>query len=590
VDTWVSPVPASVAPPARGDETPLPGGLDARSAARAIAEPSVRVLAGRAERADVEAADSSTAFVVGALLDSRYRILRFVGRGGMGEVYEAHDQLMDRHVGLKTILRSVADRSRAARRFKAEVRNAQRVAHPHVCRIHDLHEHHDGGSEAPLPFFTMELIDGERLAQRLLGAALPLEDTRHIALQLLDGLAAAHARGVLHLDFKSDNVMLRRGTSRPEATIMDFGLSRVHGDSGGLLTSDRRQFAGTLPYMSIEQLECRESLGPTSDVYAFGVVLYEMLTRALPFEGESLGTLLMKQLSERPTPPSRRVPGLSHAVDRFVLRCLAREPRERFSDAGAALAALSAIGPWAPPRSAFARWRVAWPAAALLFAGGVLLWKRSPEPPAAAAQRELEQQTTRLEPWAQASSRDPALDVVVPTVAAVGAATTVATALTPPPAAMPATSPERFEAAADPSGQASVTTSTSAALGALAGGAVTPGAVSPSSTPAAPPALATSPRPSEAGLAASPDSTQQRAAPSPAPADTPRAVSVEPAAEGSAGVAPSWTPTRVPKRLSRLGAGTAPTATPLGAPPLTPASRDDDEPPPAPDGAQNRPR
>lgn len=133
-DTWVSPVPASVAPRAMGDEH---AGFDARSAARVIDEPNVRVIrAGgqgvTGEPEDGDAAEASTTFSVGTLLDSRYHIERFIGRGGMGEVYEAHDQLMDRRVALKTILRSVADRCRAARRFKAEVRNAQRVAHPHV--------------------------------------------------------------------------------------------------------------------------------------------------------------------------------------------------------------------------------------------------------------------------------------------------------------------------------------------------------------------------------------------------------------------------------------------------------------------------
>lgn len=588
MDTWVSPVPASVAAPLGLDETPVPVSPDGRSAARAIAEPSVRVIAGKAGRADADDTDSCRAFAVGALLDARYRIVRFVGRGGMGEVYEAHDQLMDRRVALKTILPSVTDRARAARRFKAEVRNAQRVAHPHVCRIHDLHEHHDADA-SPLPFFTMELIDGERLAQQLNGAALPLEDTRRIALQLLGGLAAAHARGVLHLDFKSDNVMLRRGTSAPEAAIMDFGLSRAHGDSGGLLTSDRRQFAGTLPYMSIEQLECRESLGPATDVYAFGVVLYEMLTGALPFEGESLGTLLMKQLNERPVPPSRRAPGLSHAVDRFVLRCLDREPRERFSDAGAALAALSAIGDWSGPGAAFARWRSLWPAAALLVAGGVLLSKRSAVPPAPPERHDLAQVTTRLGPRPPAARRAPAHDDVHRAVAPTGTAARVAAS---PETARPADGLAR----SDGSGEA-MTTSEAAAIvrGAVvtAAALVTQSVVSPPATSTQPDADART-LPSEAASAAraldgSPSpSTPPGAAPAPAPpplAPAPDAVTVEPQLEPSASAAASWTPTRVPKRLSTLGsAQTHPT--PPGPTPAAPATM-----PPSPSSdAQNRPR
>jgi hypothetical protein len=581
-------VSASGAPPAFGDETPLPAGIDARSAARVIAEPSVRVIVGRAERAEALEAGSSTAFEVGALLDSRYRIVRFVGRGGMGEVYEAHDQLMDRQVALKTILHSIADRSRAARRFKAEVRNAQRVAHPHVCRIHDLHEHQDGSAAAPLPFFTMELIDGERLAQRLLGPALALEDTRRIALQLLDGLAAAHARGVLHLDFKSDNVMLRRGTSQPEAAIMDFGLSRANGDSGGLLTSDRRQFAGTLPYMSIEQLECRESLGPATDVYAFGVVLYEMLTRSLPFEGESLGTLLMKQLNERPQPPSRRVPGLAHAIDRFVLRCLDREPRERFTDAGAALAALSAIRTWSRPAAAFARWRALWPAAALFVAGGVLVSRRSAELPTSAAPAELAQVTSPLGAWPPASSRDPASALIVPAAGVAGATIT-------PSLAGPSSSVAR--SAADDDARAGVRASaTVAGVGPRAAaadvesdGVVTPVAVRAFAAPVQHrSAREARPAQSEAVPAASrphdgtipPSVRRQGTAPT-----APAAAGAVPHAEAreAADTAPTWTPTRVPKRLSSVATRLDPTSGAAPRPAQDPSS-------PAPSGAQNLPR
>jgi serine/threonine protein kinase len=319
-----------------------------------------------------EVPDSSTTFSPGAVVNARYRILSFVGRGGMGEVYEAFDQLMDRRIALKTVLCTVADRPRAARRFKEEVRNAQRVGHPNVCRINDLQEHHDGIFGPPVPFFTMEFIEGDRLGNRLMAAPLSLEDVRVIALQLLSGLEAAHTRGVLHLDFKSDNVMLRRDTKRPDAVIMDFGLSRVLGNESRLRTSDRRQFAGTLPYMSVEQLECREDLGPATDIYAFGVVLYEMLTRALPFEGDSLGAVLLKQLKERPRPPSRLVPELTPALDRFVLKCLHGDPRARFPDAAQARAALEAITRWSRPTGRARAWKAAAPLAVIALVAALI--------------------------------------------------------------------------------------------------------------------------------------------------------------------------------------------------------------------------
>src|SRR5205814_407350 len=119
------------------------------------------------------------------------------------------------------------------------------------------------------------------------------------------------------------------------------------------------------PYMSVEQLECREDLGPATDIYAFGVVLYEMLTRALPFEGDSLGAVLLKQLKERPRPPSRLVPELTPALDRFVLKCLHSDPRARFPDAAQARAALEAIAHWSRPTGTARAWKAAAPLAVI---------------------------------------------------------------------------------------------------------------------------------------------------------------------------------------------------------------------------------
>lgn len=499
--------------------------LDACSACRDVVRHVVQGMAQSWHGEGRDATEPGTTFLPGNVVSGRYMVLRFVGRGGMGEVYEAFDQLMDRRIALKTVLCTVADRPRAARRFKEEVRNAQRVGHPHVCRINDLQEHREAAFGPALPFFTMEFIDGERLGNRLLAEALPIDDVRIIALQLLGGLEAAHERGVLHLDFKSDNVMLRRDTEAPEAVIMDFGLSRVLGKESRLRTSDRRQFAGTLPYMSVEQLECRDVLGPATDVYAFGVVLYEMLTRALPFDGESLGAVLLKQLKERPPPPSRHVPELSPDLDRFVLKCLHSDPRQRYADAGEALVALRSLRSWTrPPAGARLRESLPWLAGALGI--GIVavssIPRGQPLSPITSAEARLEPAGTPLEHPAE---RDPAPTAAPPTPPPFVPSTPVTAeaplrevAAVPPPVRVEpvrrATHPSRADAPSTPAAASNPGVADADALGARREGAST----------GSPPVLAV-----EADAAA----TRASAAPAPVPPN-----------------AAAWKPERVPKRLS----------------------------------------
>jgi serine/threonine protein kinase len=290
-----------------------------------------------------------TTFGIGSVIAERYHVERFIGKGGMGEVYLAHDALMSRQVALKTPLCTTTDDPSALRKFFDEARNVDRITHPNICRIYTLQEHRDPRSEQPpIPFFTMEYIEGETLAQRVKAGPLALPTVRAIARQLLLGLRAAHAKGVLHLDFKSDNIMLRRDQASLEVVLMDFGLSRQR--DVALRVSQCQRGIGTLPYMALEQLEGQRNLSPAVDVYAFGVVLFEMLTGRFPFVEGSLGTLLMKQLRERAPAPSSLRPELSAELDAFVARCLHRSPRRRFDDAGAALVALEELREWTKPR------------------------------------------------------------------------------------------------------------------------------------------------------------------------------------------------------------------------------------------------
>jgi serine/threonine protein kinase len=329
-----------------------------------------------------------TTFRRGSVVGGRYRIERFVARGGMGEVYEATDMMLGETVALKTVVSSAADSPRAARKLFDEVQLARRIQHPNVCRIHDLHAHE--GTRAPkeiVHFLTMEFIRGERLGDDVRRRGpFPLARAVSVARQILLGLQAAHTAHVLHLDLKTDNVMLRRDTSEPEAVIMDFGLSRAFDSEARLRTSEQGQIVGSLAYMAPEQIECSPTLGKEADIYAFGVVLFELLTGQLPFQAESALAMLRKRLNERPSAPSRARPGLSSTLDGFVLKCLNHDPSSRYPDVESALAALDiAVAPGSgAPRRRRATWIGALSIAALgLAAAGWQVQQKKAKPGAA---------------------------------------------------------------------------------------------------------------------------------------------------------------------------------------------------------------
>jgi hypothetical protein len=471
---------------------------------------------------ELTSASQVTTFHRGFVAAGRYEIVSFLGKGGMGEVYAALDQLTGKKVALKTVVCTATDDARAVRKLFDEVLNAQRVAHPHVFKIYDLHEHRDA-LRGRVPFFTMEFIEGESLGARLRRSGpLPVAEAEVIARQLLEGLAAAHARGVLHLDFKSDNVMLRRTSAGFDAVVMDFGLSRAPDAESRQRTSERLQMAGTLPYMSIEQLECQGQLGPASDVYSFGVVLYEMLAGQLPFRGESYSAILLKQLRERPAAPSDRVPGLSRAVDQFVLECLSSHARDRFDDAQQALRAIDALPPWQQPARASRPGRSARVVAFVALVSG-----------AAAA---LHGEVTRRS--APASLASPAARELRPAVE------------TPAPPAAPAPAAAASPAEERPARDARPSEVGVGGHGSLPA-AVSPAAVSPAALPpvlplAVPPGLPTRPAGSDAARQSEPPKPVDDAEPSaPSPALAP------PLAPPRAAPAPSdWTgppPQRVPR-------------------------------------------
>jgi serine/threonine protein kinase/tetratricopeptide (TPR) repeat protein len=264
----------------------------------------------------------------------RFRIVRTLGLGGMGEVFEAEDLQLGGRVALKTIRPEILKNPVVAARFKREILLGKRIAHPNVCRIHDLGTDRDEDGSETL-FFTMEFLEGETLAARLRRKgrmthveALPLVQN------MTDGLSAAHAAGVVHRDFKSGNVMLVPcGEGQTRAVITDFGLARaIHDASDGMALTKPGMIAGTVAYMAPEQIR-GEEVGPPIDIYALGVVAYQMVTGKLPFEGDSDMSVAIQHLQQEPPSPRKCAPELDERWESAILKCLRKEPRERFQSA-----------------------------------------------------------------------------------------------------------------------------------------------------------------------------------------------------------------------------------------------------------------
>ncbi len=280
----------------------------------------------------VQEAVELRAFRPGDLAAGRFRIERFLAAGGMGEVYEAEDLELQERVAVKTLRPELALTGSAFSRFKQEIQLSRKVTHPNVCRIHDLWQHTRPGGRTT-HFLTMELLQGETLAARLErdGPISPAE-ALVIVRQMVAGLEAAHAAGVIHRDLKPGNVMI----TPSRVVITDFGLSRSLTTAGATITGST---LGTPAYMAPEQIEGAET-GPATDIYSLGVVLYEMITGALPFRGGSPMAMAVKKLRETPAPPSSHRDGIPARWDRAILLCLTQEPRRRFATPAALLAEL----------------------------------------------------------------------------------------------------------------------------------------------------------------------------------------------------------------------------------------------------------
>jgi serine/threonine protein kinase len=292
-------------------------------------------------------------FANGTLVANRYEIRRRIGRGGMGQVYEAYDLILRQQVALKT---TTSQRSKGPERLLDEVRMARRITHANVCRLYDAGLHEDREPQRRTTYFiSMEYLEGHTLRHRLRHGLPSLPQVFGIARQLLIGLAAIHDAGVLHRDFKSENVMLRLpGNGTGQAVIMDFGLAQTLEEAASLgpLTGIG---AGSHGYMAPEQID-NLPLGPETDLFAFGVVMYEMLTGRLPFAREGAKTTTSSLPDQAPTPPSQLRADLLPEMDAFVLKCLSACPSQRYRTAERALAALTRIFEASSPRVRGSAW------------------------------------------------------------------------------------------------------------------------------------------------------------------------------------------------------------------------------------------
>jgi eukaryotic-like serine/threonine-protein kinase len=277
-------------------------------------------------------------FLPGRLVAARYRIVRFIAEGGMGEVYEAEDEHLHERVALKAMRARAAADAQVIARFKREIQLSRKVTHPNVCRIFDLGVDRDDGAD--VLFLTMELVRGPTLAERLQSCrVLPLAEAAEILAQVAAALDAAHAAGVIHRDLKTTNILLAEvAGGRPRAVVTDFGLARSLDDAAMLhdRVTGAVQLVGTPAYMAPEQVEGHE-LTARTDVYQFGVVMYEICTGQLPFEGHSPLSTAVMRIKSRPRAPRELRAELSSAWEAAILRCLEPEPSLRFARASDAL-------------------------------------------------------------------------------------------------------------------------------------------------------------------------------------------------------------------------------------------------------------
>ena len=274
---------------------------------------------------------SKQKLTTGSTFAGRYQIIEELGKGGMGKVYKAYDTKIREKIALKLLKPEIARDKETVERFSNELRFARKIRHKNVCQMFDL------GEEKGSHFITMEYVPGEDLKSFIRRAA-PLSTARtlSIAKQVCGGLSEAHKLGVVHRDLKPNNIMIdKEGNAR----IMDFGIARLLKEKG---ITDKGIMIGTPEYMSPEQVEARQ-VDQRSDIYSLGVILYEMVTGRVPFEGETPFSIGMKHKGEIPKNPKELNPQMPEDLSQVILKCLEKDPEKRLQSAGELRSELSRI-------------------------------------------------------------------------------------------------------------------------------------------------------------------------------------------------------------------------------------------------------
>ena len=254
----------------------------------------------------------------GVIFDSRYEILGPLGQGGMGMVYKARDRSLDEVVAIKVLRPDFAQDPRMADRFKSEIRLARRVRHRNVCAIHDY------GEDQGLFYISMEYLEGVDLKHQLRDrGALPAADAYEVAIQIAEGLQAVHDAGIIHRDLKTPNIMRDAGGV---ARLMDFGIAKREGDGTRTATG---HIVGTPEYMSPEQAQGHR-VDFRSDIYALGIVVYEIFTGRVPFRGETPISTILKHLHDPPPLDPPEAESIPPAVRSVLRKCLEKNPADRF--------------------------------------------------------------------------------------------------------------------------------------------------------------------------------------------------------------------------------------------------------------------